>query len=479
MPDIGSLLGREIAAAPKLDGRTYQQRLILAMVDLFRELAEPVLLLEDLQWVRESLAVLQQMLRVSEQLPGVMVLGTYRHDERPQLPEELPGAQTLILARLDEAEVAQLSQAMLGAGGSTPHIVSLLTQETEGNTFFMVEVMHALAEEAGQLAEIGQMTLPSGIFTSGMDRLLQRRIQKVAAADQPLLQLAAVAGRQLDLAALRVLAPDTNITDWLQRVADTAVLSVQDDQWVFAHDKLRAAILVDLDDAKRQGLHRRVAEGLEQVYPEDENYHETLLEHWYQAGNLDREIHYLAPVAEQLLEISADYERARAILERSLQSLPEGDVRQLSIWNGLAQSHWRLGSYAQAQELAQQAGELATQVDDQLGLATSLNHLGRLARDQGDYGQAHDYLLQSLAIRQTIGDQRGIANSLNNLGLVARIQGNYEQAQEYYQQSLTIKQAIGDQSGIALNLNNLGMVAYDQGDYAQAQEYYQQSLVIR
>ncbi len=79
-----------------------------------------LLLLEDLQWVRESLAVLQQMLRVSEQLPGVMVLGTYRHDERPGLPEELPGAQTLILARLDEAEVAQLSQAMLGAGAARP-----------------------------------------------------------------------------------------------------------------------------------------------------------------------------------------------------------------------------------------------------------------------------------------------------------------------------------------------------------------------
>ncbi|MCP4514685.1 MAG: AAA family ATPase, partial [Delftia sp.] len=70
VPDIDSLLGREVPAAPRLDGHAYQQRLILAIVDLFRNLPEPVLLLlEDLQWTSESLAVLQQMQRVIAQLP--------------------------------------------------------------------------------------------------------------------------------------------------------------------------------------------------------------------------------------------------------------------------------------------------------------------------------------------------------------------------------------------------------------------------
>ncbi|MCP4826008.1 MAG: serine/threonine-protein kinase PknK, partial [Shimia sp.] len=283
-------LGREVADAPQLDGRAYQQRLILAIVDLLRNLPEPVLLLlEDLQWAGESLAVLQQMIKVIEQLPGVMVLGNYRHDERPDLPDELPGSHAIILERLDDTEVAQLSQAMLGEAASSPHIVSLLTQETEGNTFFIVEVMRALAEEAGQLDEIGTMTLPAGVFTGGMARILRRRIQKVVAADQPLLQLAAVAGRQLDEGLLQQLASDVDIAAWQQRVGDAAILTIRDNQWWFAHDKLREGLLSELDAKEQQELHRQVAEAIEQVYPEDANYNEALLEHWHQARDLDKE----------------------------------------------------------------------------------------------------------------------------------------------------------------------------------------------
>ncbi|MCP4287649.1 MAG: serine/threonine-protein kinase PknK, partial [Gammaproteobacteria bacterium] len=60
VPDIDSLLGREVADAPRLDGRAYPHRLILAAVDLFRDLPGPGLrLLGALPWAGESLAVRQ------------------------------------------------------------------------------------------------------------------------------------------------------------------------------------------------------------------------------------------------------------------------------------------------------------------------------------------------------------------------------------------------------------------------------------
>ncbi|MCP4455783.1 MAG: tetratricopeptide repeat protein [Planctomycetes bacterium] len=519
VPDISGLLDREVADTPKLEGQAYQQRLILTIVDLFRNLSKPVLLLlEDLQWTGESLTVLQQMLRVIEQLPNIMVLGNYRHDERPDLPDELPGSQVLILERLDDAEVAKLSQAMLGEAASSPHIVSLLTQETEGNTFFIVEVMRALAEEAGQLDDISTMTLPEGVFTGGMARLLQRRIQKVATSDQALLQLAAVAGRQLDGAVLRVLAPDMDITAWQQRVGDAAVLTVHNNQWEYAHDKLRETLLAELDGKKQREMHRQVAEALETVYPEDANYNEALLGHWHQAGDLDKEIQYLEPVAQHLIQIIGAHEQAHALLRRGLALLPPTDGRRVALLNRQAVSYWRQGDYAQCQELAWQAREFAVQlgdqrgianslnslgliayfkgeyatardyqqqslaigqaIDDQRGIASSLMHLGNIALHQNDDTAARDYQQQSLAIVQTLGDQRGIAASLGNLGMIVAGQGDYIAARDYHQRSLAIFQAIGDQQGIANSLSNLGFVAYDQGDYAAARDYHQQSLTI-
>ncbi|MCP4287650.1 MAG: tetratricopeptide repeat protein [Gammaproteobacteria bacterium] len=480
VPDIECLLDQKIPDAPPVTGAAYQQRLIRSIVDLFRDLPQPVLLiLEDLQWTGESLIVLQRLQRVIERLPHLLVLGSYRDDERPTLADEMASAERLHLARLDEAAMLQLSAAMLGKAGQKPEVTDLLLRKTEGNVFFVVEVVRALAEEAGSLAAVGEVTLPTDVFTQGMHHILQRRIQQVPSDDQALLQLAAVVGRQLDWQLLALWADARQLEEWLQRCAELAILSLRDETWFFTHDKLRETILSDLQTEERPRLHRQVAEAIEQVYPEDANYDEVLLEHWHQAGNLDKEIHYLNPVAQRLVEITADYERARVLLERGLQTLPETDVRSVILCNWLALSHERQGQYSQAQAQAQKAWGLATQLKDQPGIAQSLQNLGRVAYSQGDYEQAQNYYQQSLSIQQDIGDQRGIATSLNNLGLVAYRQGDYAQARENLEHSLSIYRDIGDQRGIAYSLNNLGLVAYHQGDYEQAWDYYQQSLSIR
>ncbi|MCP4994004.1 MAG: tetratricopeptide repeat protein, partial [Gammaproteobacteria bacterium] len=295
-----------------------------------------------------------------------------------------------------------------------------------------------------------------------------------------LLQLAAVAGRQLDWQLLALWADAHQLEEWLQTCAELAILGIRDETWFFAHDKLRETILSDLQAEERPLLHRQVAEAFEQVYPDDSNYDEVLLEHWHQAGNLDKEIHYLNPVAQHLVETAAAYKRARVLLERGLQSLSENDVRSVALYNWLADSCWRQGYYyAEAKAAARAACTLAQQVKDQPGIAISLTSLGLIAKNQGDCTQAQDYLQQSLSIFRDIGDQWGIGDSLLNLGTVARQQGDYPQAQDYYQQSLSIQQNIGDQRGIAMSLNNLGEVAYYRGDYPQARNYHQQSLSIK
>src|SRR6185295_1308069 len=96
------------------------------------------------------------------------VVGSYRHDERPKLPDELPGMKALRLERLDVASIEALSYSMLGDVGREPHVVELLQRETEGNVFFLVEVVRTLAEETGRLEDIGRATLPDSVFAGGV-----------------------------------------------------------------------------------------------------------------------------------------------------------------------------------------------------------------------------------------------------------------------------------------------------------------------
>jgi serine/threonine protein kinase len=62
LPDISTLLGRNVPDAPQLDGKAAQQRLVQTIADVFKRQTQPILLLlEDLQWTSESLEALKQL----------------------------------------------------------------------------------------------------------------------------------------------------------------------------------------------------------------------------------------------------------------------------------------------------------------------------------------------------------------------------------------------------------------------------------
>jgi tetratricopeptide (TPR) repeat protein len=256
------------------------------------------------------------------------------------------------------------------------------------------------------------------------------------------------------------------------------VVSIQDNRWRFAHDKLREAITADIPRETVPTIHRTAATTIETVYPDDDAYNEALFAHWQAAGDLDKTCQYLLPVARNMIEIAGTYPIAEAHLHQTLERLPKNDARCITLWNWLADSAERQNNLSASQGYALQAQELAASLDDRKGLATSLSNLGNIAMDQGEYARATDLYQQSLVIFQQLGDQLGIASSLSNLGIIAVSQGEYVRAIDRHQQSLAIRQQLGDQAGIAVSLCNLGIAAANQGEYVRATDLFQQSLVI-
>src|SRR5207245_9277827 len=113
--------------------------------------------------------------------------------------------------RLGRGEIEQLSESMLGPAGRSAPIIDLLERETEGNPFFVVEVVRALAEEAGGLSRVGAAPLPAKVVTGGMDVLVERRLSHIPRAAFPLLQLASLIGCRLDPPLLRHLDPGIDL----------------------------------------------------------------------------------------------------------------------------------------------------------------------------------------------------------------------------------------------------------------------------
>jgi tetratricopeptide (TPR) repeat protein len=353
VPDISRLIEREVPDAPEIDPDATAERVMTVIEDVFLRQRQPmVLILEDLHWAAESLKVLARLSRnlEAEHMP-LLILGNYRDDERPDLPDELPEIAVLKLERFTPEETTQLSAAMLGAAGREAHIVHLLQRDTEGNAFFVVEVLRALAEEAGGLDEIASMTLPAQVFAGGMRQIIERRLGRVPPEARPLLQMAAVAGRRLDLNILRALAPEGgDIDNWLAACADAAVLVVEEGHWQFAHDKLRDGLLVDLPEDRRIALHRQVAEALEATYPGAPEHLATLARHWGEAGDVEKEAHYTALAGEYALGTGA-YGEAIFLLDRTLELRDQvaiSQAQQASLERQLGDAHYGLGQLSES-----------------------------------------------------------------------------------------------------------------------------------
>lgn len=360
LPDIDVLLERRVKDAPELDLQSSQSRLLLTIEDVLRRLQHPILIiLEDLQWVQESLRVLNRINQVVAELP-ILIVGTYRNDERPNLPDELPDANVLKLDRLEEYAIADLSESMLGEIGRKDEIVGLLHRETEGNVFFIVEVVRALAEEAGQLDEVAFMTLPKNVFAEGIRAVVKRRLDRVPEDARLMLRVAAVAGRHIDLKVLKIIQEYFPVDQWLTACSNSSVLEVQDDRWWFAHDKLREALLAELSDDERVTINRQVAEAFETAYPDNSAYYAKLTYHWGAAGVIDKEQHYATLAGKQSLKVGA-YKEAVVFFQRATELARQTDIDKVAhgeLERLLGEAYYGLGFLVEARQHLVQALEL-------------------------------------------------------------------------------------------------------------------------
>ena len=445
----------EVAAAkgivPTGDAPTNTNRQLPRVVErLLAAQHQPiVLILEDLQWAgSESLGLLEHISQTAPSLP-LLVIASFRDDERADLPTLLSRMRFLRLERLSANEIAELSEAMLGVTGRSPAVVNLLRRETEGNVFFLIEVVRALAEEAGRLDQVSAMTLPDHVFTGGVDRIVQRRLQSVPGEARELLKLAAIAGRELDLNLLLQLAPEQAAERWLSACIDAAVIEFRDGQWRFAHDKLRHGLLASLDRSEQRDLHGRVATGLETRYPNAAGHYAALSYHWAEAEIPAKEADYAGLAGQEALRSSA-YREAIHFIRRALSiNTPRTESWTARLYRSLGESQAAIGQYDEAIEAFKSALAQVRAAQDVAAEADVLHALGDVAYALEHFVEAETHYQASMACSASLNDASGVMRALSSLGNVAYDLDDYDKANDYYKQSLALSRELGSRWGMA------------------------------
>jgi DNA-binding CsgD family transcriptional regulator/tetratricopeptide (TPR) repeat protein len=289
-----------------------------------------VLIFEDLHWADRSTLELVAFLVRQLQDAAVLLVLTYRSDEvdrrsalRPLLSgwERLRGVERLELGRFDQAEVTAQVTAILGRAPD-PGLVDVVFDRSEGNAFFVEEVLRALNE--GATAED---------IAFSLRELLLARAERLSDSAQRVLRIAAVAGRTVSEALLAQVAREdgARLFDALREAVDSSLLVVDHTGrgYAFRHALTRDAVYQDLLPGERVQLHTAYAEALEREpgLAGDGSVAATLAAHWYAAHDLPRALVASVRAGREAMASYAPAE-ARRHLERALEvwySVPDAE----------------------------------------------------------------------------------------------------------------------------------------------------------
>lgn len=451
VPQIGALTAHTHTVNEPVDAA---KRFPGALTTLLVGLQEPTLIiLEDLQWAADSVDVLRDLTPLLAERP-VLVVATYRSDEMAGLIDNLPGAESIVLGRLSAPALADLSRAILGPDGVSVDLLDDIARQTEGNAFFVVEVMRALAEDAGSLDQIrGAPAAP--IMTGGMRHIMRRRLNRAPVWARPLLNTAAVAGRSLDLRVLDVLAgDDVRLEHWLAACADVALFDVVETGWRFAHDKIREALLAEIDDRELAAQNRRVAAALEAVYGEDPAYAGVTARHWAEASDPER-----ASSAAQRSDIyhrrTSAHKAAQHMLRSVLARMDDSRDAAYSVplYLALGERHVELGEFAEARRAYERGMAVAAEHGITRGLVRGPLGLAYIEWRTGDINAA--FALFERVLETDDADVLSRARALNFMGSYYVASLDFARAEPFYREAEQLCLAADNNEGLLLTRGNL------------------------
>jgi len=476
LPDLGLRVG---ALTPPLaaDPDTERHRLHGAVADLLvaaGRRAPLVIVIEDGHWAdTPTLLLLRHLARGASEACALM-LTTFR-DTEADVPAALAealvdlrrpeGVVRLRLAGLRPEEISEFVEQAAGRdlGPELPAVARDLHELTGGNAFLMTELWRTLLEAenlsagdassrlAGALAGLGS--------PEGVREVVSQRLARLGAPAIALLELAAVAGPEFDLAVLAgAELSDAELHAALgQAVAHGMIEEVPSGRlaYRFTHELVRRALYDRMPGLRRAELHLRVAEALEGAPEGNESLRlADLAYHFGAAAPVDgprRAIEYsllagraaLATLAfdeadarfSAALELGIDDPQLRAATQLELGTArfragrsddameafraaaqiarDHGDARVLAMAAvGFEDACWRPGIIDEgAVELLEEAS--ATLGDDDSALRVMmLAGLGRAHALIGDYGASAIVRGRATAMARRLDDRLGLATVL-------------------------------------------------------------------
>ncbi len=330
-----------------------------------------LVVLDDLHWADKPSLVLLRALVRSARPAALLLVGTYRETDLARthpLAELLadlrrePRVERLLLRGLAPEDVSALVSSR-GQQEPPAEFVAALHAETDGNPFFVEEVLRHLVETGALRREAGRWTSDRPIeelgIPEGVREVVGRRLSRLSEIANQALGVAAVIGREFDAALIEAAGGPSGdaLLDALDEAAGVRLIAPVEGafgRFAFAHALVRQTLYEELGTTRRVRLHWRIGEALEQRHAKaPEEQLSAIAHHLCEgalAGDARRAVEVTLRAAERAGDLAA-HEEAVALAARALglldqAGLDEAEARYRAFMlRGTAELHLTLRDY--------------------------------------------------------------------------------------------------------------------------------------
>jgi class 3 adenylate cyclase/predicted ATPase len=441
---------------PQLTPRGKKEKTFEALLRHLHALAQQqsvLMLFEDVHWIDPSSRELLDLIVERVQHLPVLLVITFRPEfDRIWLGQA--HVTMLSLNRLDSREGAALVRRILGDETLGSDVVSEIVERTDGVPLFLEELTKAVleADDRGARTALSRVSGTALAIPATLHASLMARLDRLGSPAKEVAQVGAAIGREFSYELLLNVAQRNSAE--LDKALDQLVSAElvfrrgmpPDADYSFKHALVQDAAYSTLLRAPRQKLHARIAEVLEQLFPERASIEPELLAHHFtEARQAEIAISYWLKAGRRAAERSADQE-AVGHLRRGLEML-------------MTLPH---STQKDQQEL-----------DFQLALGTPLaaqhgygNPLVGAARDR------------AIALCEKLGDTQHLLPSLYGQYAYCIASGRIPKALEYSERLQSLAAQTGDRVARLIAHRAMGASLLEMGEFEATKAQLEQILAI-
>jgi len=492
-PEIVSKLGSQPAPAA-VGEQQERMRLFDALARFLQSLSARrglLVFLDDLHWADHgTLQLLHYVLRHLRD-DRLLVLGCYREVE---LDRAHPLSAALVewnreriatripLTRLPLGDTERMLATMFSQERVSSDFAAAIHRETEGNPFFVEEVVKSLIENGQiyrennrwQRRDVEELTIPQSIKAA-----IGRRLSRLSEACTTVLHTAAALGKVFEFGTLAAVsdAGEDALLDALDEATEAQLVRAESgERFAFTHDKIREVLHEELNPIRQRRLHQKIAETLERLYAHEmDDYVQELAYHYAQSSNLEKGYDFSLAAAAQARRVFA-HEEVLDHLERARDCAEalEDTTRLMKVERRLADVHDARGETTLAAEHGERALALATEPRERAAIRSQLGGIYVTTADP----RGREHLERALVELDPASQKLELANATMALGRYEHLRGHHHAAMEVLERARGMFGTDEDPDMMMMILSYLSGAYQHDAQYEKSIEFARQAIEI-